>query len=151
MQHPVGEDSPPGWYPHPERPEEEWYWNGTGWTESRWATQPQSRIVRWWPRPHRRFPRAKFSVAFDGQWQEEFDTLSEAVEWAQEVSATGRMTWVAERRPFFLVRLRAVFPESRAQEGKRPIGARRGGGRRGVAGSDSRLDRVLCHRAGLWE
>jgi hypothetical protein len=73
-----------------------------------------------WPRRHRRFPwRAKFCVAFDSQWQEDFDTLSEAVQWAQEVSSTGRMTWVAERRPFFRVRLRAVFPESRAQEGKK--------------------------------
>src|SRR5512144_2928235 len=98
----AAEDNSPGWYPHPDRPDEEWYWDGEAWTESRWATQPQSRIVRRWPRRHRRFPLgAKFCVAFDGQWQEDFDTLSEAVQWAQEVSATGRMTWVAERRPFF--------------------------------------------------
>lgn len=33
----------PGWYPHPERPEEEWYWDGSAWTESRSATEPQVR------------------------------------------------------------------------------------------------------------
>jgi hypothetical protein len=29
----------PGWYTHPDRPEEEWYWGGDAWTESRWATK----------------------------------------------------------------------------------------------------------------
>jgi hypothetical protein len=62
---------------------------------------------------------SRFRVSFDGQWQEDFDTLDEAEEWAQEVSSTGRMAWVVERRPFFLVRLRRVFPEDRELEGKK--------------------------------
>jgi hypothetical protein len=59
---------------------------------------------------------AKFRVAFDGKWQEKFDSLAEAVEWAQEVSATGRMTWVVERRAWRPDRLRASFPEERRKE-----------------------------------
>jgi hypothetical protein len=66
---------------------------------------------------------ARFRVAFDGEWQGEFDTLSEAVEWAQEVSSTERTTRVVERRPFFLVRLRAVFPEDRAPGGEEGLAA----------------------------
>jgi hypothetical protein len=63
---------------------------------------------------------ATFRVAFDGEWQEDFDTLAEAAEWAQEVSRTGRMTWVVERRRLSLrqLRLRAVFPEERAEEAR---------------------------------
>jgi hypothetical protein len=108
--------APPGWYPHPERPEEEWYWDGRAWTESRWASKP---------RPPKRanldraaFSRGKFRVAFDGHWQEEFDTLADAVEWAQEVSQTGRTTWVVERRPFSL-RFQAAFPMEHADEAKK--------------------------------
>jgi hypothetical protein len=29
---------------------------------------------------------AKFRVAFDNHWQEDFDTLADAMEWAEEVS-----------------------------------------------------------------
>ena len=35
-----------GWYSHPERPGEMWYWDGTAWTESRWASQPPARKIR---------------------------------------------------------------------------------------------------------
>ena len=59
---------------------------------------------------------SRFRVAFDGEWQEDFDTLDEAVEWAQEVSQTGRLTFVAKRRRLFSWRLLAAFPEDRAEE-----------------------------------
>jgi hypothetical protein len=61
---------------------------------------------------------AKFRVAFDGEWQEDFDTLLEAAAWAQEVSTTGRTTWVVEqRRAWGLLpdRLCAAFPEERRE------------------------------------
>jgi len=61
---------------------------------------------------------ARFRVAFDGEWQEDFDTLADAVEWAQEVSLTGRTTYVVERRAH-VHRVRAAFPEERAKEAKR--------------------------------
>lgn len=54
-----------------------------------------------------------FRVAFGGKWQGKFDDLADAVDWAKEVSETGRMTWVVEHRMARLrSRLRAVFPES---------------------------------------
>ena len=56
---------------------------------------------------------AKFVVGFDGKWHETFDSLDEAVEWAQEVSETGREVWVAQRGWLGRGRLRAVFPEER--------------------------------------
>jgi hypothetical protein len=59
--------------------------------------------------------RARFRVAFDGEWQGEFDDLTEAVEWAREVSLTGRKTWVIERKGLSH-RFRAGFPEDRANE-----------------------------------
>jgi hypothetical protein len=58
---------------------------------------------------------SKFRVCFDGEWQEEFETLAEAVEWAQEVALTGRMTYVIERR-WLVSRFRSAFPEERADE-----------------------------------
>lgn len=74
-------------------------------------------------RQGRRWKRAtaKFRVSFDGEWQEDFGTLDEAIEWAQEVSLTGRMTWVVERHIFtpHFWRLRAAFPEDRAEEARR--------------------------------
>jgi hypothetical protein len=57
----------------------------------------------------------KFRVAFDGKWQGDFDNLSDAVEWAREVSMTGRKTWVIERRRL-IHRFRAGFPEGREEE-----------------------------------
>jgi hypothetical protein len=62
---------------------------------------------------------SKFRVAFDSDWQGDFDTLDEAVEGAQEVSATGRTTWVAERRGLLPNRLRATFPEERREIAER--------------------------------
>jgi sigma54-dependent transcription regulator len=60
---------------------------------------------------------ATYRVAFDGKWQGRFDDLSSAVEWAQEVAETGRMTWVVEhRRSRLRARLRAAFPEERRDE-----------------------------------
>ena len=58
---------------------------------------------------------ATFRVMFDGKWQENFATLDEAVEWAREVSLTGRRTWVIERRGLSH-RFRAGFPEDRGEE-----------------------------------
>jgi hypothetical protein len=58
---------------------------------------------------------ATFRVMFDGEWQEDFATLDEAVEWAREVSLTGRRTWVIERRGLSY-RFRGGFPEDRVEE-----------------------------------
>jgi hypothetical protein len=58
-------------------------------------------------------------VVYDGNWQEEFQTLTEALERAREVSQTGRMTYVIEWRGFLRGhRFRAAFPEERAKEGE---------------------------------
>jgi hypothetical protein len=59
-----------------------------------------------------------FRVAFDGEWQGDFDTLADAVEWAEEVAMTGRMTYVIERR-VLLSRFRTAFPQERAAELKK--------------------------------
>jgi hypothetical protein len=56
-----------------------------------------------------------FRVAFDGGWQEDFDDLEDAMDWAREVSLTGRKTWVIERHGLSH-RFRAGFPEDRAEE-----------------------------------
>jgi hypothetical protein len=59
-------------------------------------------------------------VAFDGHWREDFETLTEALEWAGEVSQTGRLTYVIEWRGFLRGhRFRAAFPEERAKEGEK--------------------------------
>jgi hypothetical protein len=108
----------PGWYPHPESPEEEWYWDGAGWMQGRPTTRASQtrRDHAHHARPSR---RARFRVAYDGSWQEEFESLPEAVEYAQEVGSTGRLTLVIEWRGVFRGhRFRAAFPEERAQEGK---------------------------------
>ena len=64
----------------------------------------------------RYFPSvATFRVAFDNHWQGNFDTLADAMEWAQEVSATGRTVLVIERRGLSS-RFRAAFPQERARE-----------------------------------
>jgi hypothetical protein len=60
---------------------------------------------------------ARFRVAFDGEWQEDFDTLADAVEWAKDVSTTGRTTWVVERRLLFS-RFRVAFPMERTREAR---------------------------------
>ena len=59
-----------------------------------------------------------FRVAFDDKWREDFATLAEAVERAQEASLTGRMTWVIEQHAL-LYHFRVGFPEERAAEAKR--------------------------------
>jgi hypothetical protein len=61
---------------------------------------------------------ATYRVAFDGKWQEDFEDLGSAVEWAQQVGETGRIVHVVSRNGLSL-ELVAVFPESHAEEGKR--------------------------------
>jgi hypothetical protein len=58
---------------------------------------------------------AKFRVAVDGEYEEEFDNLADAVAWAQEVSLAGPTTWVVEQRRFSS-RFRAAFPGDRTEE-----------------------------------
>jgi hypothetical protein len=41
---------------------------------------------------------ATYIVGFDGKWQEKFDDREDAVDWAQDVAATGRTVEVAQRR-----------------------------------------------------
>jgi hypothetical protein len=106
-----------GWYPHPERPEEVWYWDGAAWIEGRPMTKAASQTRRERARHARASRRARFRVAYDGSWQEEFQTLTEALECAREVSQTGRVTYVIEWRGFLRGhRFRAGFPEERAGE-----------------------------------
>jgi hypothetical protein len=63
-------------------------------------------------------PMSTFRVCFDGRWQEDFDTLADAVEWAQDVALTGRTVLVVERGRLSH-HFRAAFPEERAEEAKR--------------------------------
>jgi hypothetical protein len=54
---------------------------------------------------------ARYIVGFDGKWQERFDDREDAIEWAEEVAATGRTVEVAVRHlgiPHFLT----GFPEA---------------------------------------
>ncbi len=55
---------------------------------------------------------ATYEVGFDGRWQEAFDNLDEAVQWAQEVAETGRVVDVVQRRRFLLRKFVTAFPES---------------------------------------
>jgi hypothetical protein len=41
---------------------------------------------------------ATYVVGFDGKWQETFADQEEAIEWAEEVAATGRVVEVVTRR-----------------------------------------------------
>jgi len=54
---------------------------------------------------------AVYLVGFDGEWQGEFDTETEAVAWAYEVAETGRVVEVVRRR-FRLYEFITGFPES---------------------------------------
>ena len=54
----------------------------------------------------------KFEVGFDGEWQEEFDDLDEAIQWAREVAETGRTVDVIESPYLGLRRFVTAFPES---------------------------------------
>jgi hypothetical protein len=60
----------------------------------------------------------KYKVCFDGKWQGDFDDRYEALYWAHEVGQTGRLVHVAEVRFLLHLKLIAVFPEDRADEGK---------------------------------
>src|SRR5262245_21829497 len=62
-------------------------------------------------------PMATYRVAFDGKWQGKFDEREDALEWAKDVSETGRMVWVARTRLLYRD-LIAVFPEDQFEEGK---------------------------------
>jgi hypothetical protein len=55
---------------------------------------------------------ARYEVGFDGRWQEEFDDCDEAMEWAKEVAATGRVVDVVRRRRFLPRKFVTAFPES---------------------------------------
>jgi hypothetical protein len=88
------------------------------WTEGR-STRRSSQTRGDRARRARPWRRARFRVAVDGRWQEDFETLTEALEWAREVSQTGRLTYVIEWRGFLRGhRFRAAFPEERAKEGE---------------------------------
>ncbi len=52
-----------------------------------------------------------YVVGFDGKWQETFDDREDAIEWAEEVAATGRVVEVVVRR-FGFHRFVTAFPES---------------------------------------
>jgi hypothetical protein len=54
----------------------------------------------------------KWYVAFDGRWQESFDDLDEAEEWAREVAETGRTVDVAQRHLLIGRKFVTAFPES---------------------------------------
>lgn len=70
--------------------------------------------------PDMTIDRTSFHVAFDEKWQGDFESLADAVEWAEVVSrTTGRMTWVVERMEgnrSVACRLRTTFPEERREE-----------------------------------
>jgi len=54
---------------------------------------------------------ARYIVGFDGKWHESFADAEEAICWAEEVAATGRVVEVAVRR-FGFHRFLTGFPES---------------------------------------
>jgi hypothetical protein len=54
---------------------------------------------------------AIYIVGFDGKWQERFDEPEEAISWAREVAATGRVVEVVRRR-FGLHSFLTGFPDS---------------------------------------
>jgi hypothetical protein len=61
---------------------------------------------------------ARDCVTFDGAWQETFDDESQAVEWAEAVSKTGRLVVVTRRR-FRLHSFFTAFPQERREEARR--------------------------------
>ncbi len=80
-----------------------------------------------------------YRVAFNGKWQGEFEDQADALQWAREVGETGRIVHVASFSGGRLMRwiktpkLVAVFPETRAEEGRRlwkirHVGSWAGGG-----------------------
>jgi len=61
---------------------------------------------------------AAYWVGFDGKWQERFDYLDDAEEWAEAVALTDRLVWVAQRRMVRGPRLLSIHPAERSEEGK---------------------------------
>jgi hypothetical protein len=59
---------------------------------------------------------SSYHVMFDGDWQKGFDDRTEALEWAKAATEPGRIVQVV--RVGWRSKLIAVFPESRAKEGK---------------------------------
>jgi hypothetical protein len=55
---------------------------------------------------------AKYIVGFDGRWQETFEDRGEAIQWAEEVAATGRVVDVVLKRRLLPRKLLTAFPES---------------------------------------
>lgn len=55
---------------------------------------------------------AKYEVGFDGCWQQKFNDSAEAIQWAQEVAATGRTVDVVRKRWLLPRRFITAFPES---------------------------------------
>jgi hypothetical protein len=68
---------------------------------------------------------ATYRVCFDGKWQGDVDDPDEALQWAREVGETGRIVHVAAfgrgplKRWAISPKLIAVFPRSKAEEGRR--------------------------------
>ena len=54
---------------------------------------------------------AKYEVGFDGRWRETFNDRDQAIQWAQEVSKTGRVVDVVLKRRFLPRKLLTAFPE----------------------------------------
>lgn len=80
---------------------------------------------------------ATFIVGFDGKWQEKFEGKDEAIEWAREVAATGRIVEVITRR-FGFCSFLTGFPDSERAALKarwrRPVGLFIGASAGGVYG-----------------
>lgn len=56
---------------------------------------------------------AKYEVGFDGRWQETFDDRDQAIQWAREVSETGRVVDVVLKHRILPFRtFVTAFPES---------------------------------------
>jgi hypothetical protein len=55
---------------------------------------------------------AKYLVVFDGRWQGKFHNEDEAIDWAREVSETGRVVDVILKRRLLPRKFLTAFPES---------------------------------------
>ena len=78
---------------------------------------------------------ARYRVAFDGHWQEEFDYEEDAMEWAEEVAEPTRVVYVVRAGRLRRHRLLAVFPTLSSAEGRRRWRWRRYGPLPGSGGS----------------
>jgi hypothetical protein len=63
--------------------------------------------------------KGTYRVAFDGKCRKSFDDRETALEWAKAVAETGRFVHVAARRRLLGPKLVAIFPENKAEEGRR--------------------------------